>query len=31
MGTDRLELDFSKGKIVVENSKDALLAALKEQ
>lgn len=30
MGTDRLELDFSKGKIVVENSKDATVCRFRQ-
>ena len=31
MGTDRLELDFSKGKIVVENSKDATVCRFRQE
>lgn len=31
LGTDRLELDFSKGKIVVENSKDAAIYRFRQE
>ena len=31
LGTDRLELDFSKGKILVENSKDATIYRFRQE